>query len=175
MVERANGYLETSFLPGRSFTSPADFNSQLAGWLRVANTRVVRRIGLRGRRTGGARTGPRCWRCRRWRRWSGGGRLRGCRGTTTCGSTPTTTRCDPAVVGRRVEVDADLDTVVVTCDGKVVAAHQRCWAGTRRSPTPSTTGGPALAYRAAHRSAPRRATARRSQQRDLADYEPRSG
>jgi transposase len=25
LVERANGYLETSFLPGRSFTSPADF------------------------------------------------------------------------------------------------------------------------------------------------------
>ncbi|UVS79428.1 Transposase [Actinokineospora sp. UTMC 2448] len=29
LVERANGYLETSFLPGRSFTSPADFNTQL--------------------------------------------------------------------------------------------------------------------------------------------------
>jgi transposase len=31
MVERNNGYLETSFLPGRSFASPADFNAQLAG------------------------------------------------------------------------------------------------------------------------------------------------
>lgn len=30
MVERANGYFETSFLPGRTFTSPADFNIQLA-------------------------------------------------------------------------------------------------------------------------------------------------
>ena len=29
IVERANGYLETSFLPGRSFASPADFNAQL--------------------------------------------------------------------------------------------------------------------------------------------------
>jgi transposase len=28
-VERANGYLETSFLPGRKFASPADFNTQL--------------------------------------------------------------------------------------------------------------------------------------------------
>jgi len=27
IVERANGYLETSFLPGRSFTSPADFDT----------------------------------------------------------------------------------------------------------------------------------------------------
>jgi hypothetical protein len=28
--ERANGYLETSFLPGRRFASPAGFNAQLA-------------------------------------------------------------------------------------------------------------------------------------------------
>ena len=33
LVERANGYLETSFLPGRTFTSPADFNAQLWAWL----------------------------------------------------------------------------------------------------------------------------------------------
>ena len=45
MVERGNGYLETSFLPGRTFTSPADFNTQLSAWLPVANTRIVRRIG----------------------------------------------------------------------------------------------------------------------------------
>jgi hypothetical protein len=33
LVERANGYLETSFLPGRSFVSPQDFNAQLEQWL----------------------------------------------------------------------------------------------------------------------------------------------
>jgi len=44
MVERANGYLETSFLPGRTFYSPQDFNTQLAGWLERANTRTVRSI-----------------------------------------------------------------------------------------------------------------------------------
>jgi len=33
LVERANGYLETSFLPGRIFTSPADFNGQFEQWL----------------------------------------------------------------------------------------------------------------------------------------------
>ena len=27
MVERANGHLETWFLPGRRFTGPADFNT----------------------------------------------------------------------------------------------------------------------------------------------------
>jgi hypothetical protein len=34
----------------------------------------------------------------------------------------------PSVVGRRVEVAADLQTVTVTCAGRVVATHDRCWA-----------------------------------------------
>jgi transposase len=44
MVERNNGFLETSFLPGRRFTSPTDFNAQLAEWLVKANARTVRSI-----------------------------------------------------------------------------------------------------------------------------------
>jgi len=40
LVERANGYFETSFMPGRSFESPQDFNAQLAMWLRRANNRM---------------------------------------------------------------------------------------------------------------------------------------
>lgn len=47
IVERANGYLETSFLPGRAFRSPTDFNTQLVDWLARANTRLVRRIQAR--------------------------------------------------------------------------------------------------------------------------------
>ena len=34
----------------------------------------------------------------------------------------------PGVIGRRIEVVADLDCVRVFCDGKVVAAHERVWA-----------------------------------------------
>jgi hypothetical protein len=34
----------------------------------------------------------------------------------------------PAVIGRRIEVLADLDRVRVFCDGKTVADHQRVWA-----------------------------------------------
>jgi transposase len=45
LVERANGYLETSFLPGRSFTCPADFNAQLADWLALVNQRPRRVLG----------------------------------------------------------------------------------------------------------------------------------
>lgn len=67
VVERTNQFLETSFLPGRSFASPEDFYAQLAQWLPKANTRMVCRIG----------PGPRellpqdkagCWDCRRFRR-----------------------------------------------------------------------------------------------------------
>jgi transposase len=47
LVERANKYLETSFLPGRAFTSPADFNSQLSEWLVRANHRQHRALGCR--------------------------------------------------------------------------------------------------------------------------------
>jgi hypothetical protein len=47
LVEPANGYLETSFLPGRRFGSPADFNAQLSGWLVRANQRHHRRLGCR--------------------------------------------------------------------------------------------------------------------------------
>ncbi|MDP8930193.1 MAG: integrase core domain-containing protein, partial [Actinomycetota bacterium] len=43
LVERANRYLETSFLPGRSFTSSDDFNVQLGEWLETkANRRIHR-------------------------------------------------------------------------------------------------------------------------------------
>ncbi|MEW6155536.1 MAG: hypothetical protein AB1673_16360 [Actinomycetota bacterium] len=48
LVERATGYLETSFLPGRDFAGPRDFNAQLGEWLATkANTRV--HAGLRCR------------------------------------------------------------------------------------------------------------------------------
>jgi hypothetical protein len=40
IVERNNDYYETSFLPGRSFESVADFNAQFTAWLRRANNRI---------------------------------------------------------------------------------------------------------------------------------------
>src|ERR1700761_5298004 len=81
MIERAHDYLERSFLPGRSFTSPADFNAQLRDWLALENPRP----------SGSPRTGQRCSPCRRSPRKPGGGRSPGCPATTTCGWTPTTT------------------------------------------------------------------------------------
>ena len=45
IVERAHDHLERSFLPGRTFASPADFNAQLRGWLASVNRRHRRVLG----------------------------------------------------------------------------------------------------------------------------------
>ena len=92
LVERANGYLETSFLPGRSFTGPADFNAQLADWLVLVNARGRGCWAAPGRPDRG---GP--GRDAAAAAGRAGHRLAvldcGCRATTTCGWTATTTRC----------------------------------------------------------------------------------
>ena len=44
-VERAIGFLQTSFLPGRTFTDLVDANAQLCDWLSQANARVHRTHG----------------------------------------------------------------------------------------------------------------------------------
>lgn len=176
IVERANRYLETSFMPGRGFTSPADFNGQLEGWLELANTRVVRRIG-------GAPT----------ERWAADRAamlalppLAPSIGWRTLVRLPrdhyvrldsNDYSVDPAVVGRRVEVVADLGTLTVTCAGTVAASHQRCWAKHQSITDPiHHQGALELAYRAAHR--PRPAPGDEPdvvEQRDLAAYDTAFG
>jgi transposase len=47
LVERANGYFETSFIPGRRFSSPDDFDGQLQEWLARANGRIHRDLRCR--------------------------------------------------------------------------------------------------------------------------------
>jgi transposase len=62
IVERANRYLETSFLPGRSFASPHDFNDQLTNGFRLptpagcGSWMAVRSISWMP-------IEPRCWCC----------------------------------------------------------------------------------------------------------------
>ena len=45
IIERAHDYLERSFLPGRTFTGPGDFNHQMNKWLQTVNTRRRRVLG----------------------------------------------------------------------------------------------------------------------------------
>lgn len=68
LVERANGYLRSSFLPGRQFGSPAQFNTQLADWLaQVANPRTHATTRMIPAQALGADRAAMAG-CRRWRR-----------------------------------------------------------------------------------------------------------
>ena len=92
IVERDNGYFETSFLPGRRFESPDDFNTQFARWqTTVANQRLIRSLKARPvdlLDTDKAAMLPLPPAVLIW----GGARRSGWAGTTTSGSTATTTR-----------------------------------------------------------------------------------
>lgn len=62
---------------------------------------------------------------------------------------------DPAAVGRKVDITAGLTTVAVTCAGKVVAEHARCW-GRHQSITDPAHHAAALTLAAqAHTPTPR--------------------
>jgi transposase len=127
LVERNNGFLETSFLPGRVFGSPEDFNGQLAEWLERANARTVRSI--QGRPVDLLETdyqamiplppmSPPIGLNNRIRL----GRDGYVRVDTVDYSV------DPRSIGRFLDVTASLDEVVVFCEGQVVARHRRSWA-----------------------------------------------
>jgi transposase len=127
LVERANGYLETSFMPGRSFESPQDFNAQLAMWLRRANNRMHSTLRCRPNdRIVEDRAAmlalPPVLPDPAWRETRRVGRDHWIRVGT----------CDysvhPRAIGRRVDVRMALDEVVVTCAGDIVARHARSWA-----------------------------------------------
>jgi transposase len=127
IIERLHDYLERSFLPGRSFTSPIDFNTQLQAWLGRANRRRKRSLGC-----------------------APADRIVADRAAMlTLPPVPPTTgwehtlrlprdhyvRLDsndysvhPSAVGRRILVRADLDRVQVWCEGGLVADHERVWA-----------------------------------------------
>ncbi|WP_411373717.1 IS21 family transposase [Arthrobacter sp. MPF02] len=126
VVERANQFLETSFLPGRVFASPEDFNTQLGQWLPKANARLVRRTGARPSDLLGADkaamlalppvppvTGftarvrlPRDYYVR-------------------MGSNDYSVH--PQAIGRFVDVTASLTTVTISLDGRCVGTHTRSW------------------------------------------------
>src|SRR5215217_5746634 len=141
LVERANGYLETSFLPGRSFSSPADFNAQLSGWLALVNQRPRRVLGCApADRIDADRAAmlplPPVAPVTGWRSSLRLPRDHYLRLDSNDYSV------HPAVIGRRVEVTADLEHVRVWCDGRLAADHGRCWA---RHQTLSDPAHPAAA------------------------------
>jgi transposase len=174
LTERNNGFLETSFLPGRTFSSPADFNAQLAGFLARANARPRRvlqgacandRVGADLAAMGalppintatiGWRTGlvlPRDYYVR----------------LDTCDYS-----VHPSAIGQRVEVSADLDTVRVRRSGVLVGEHERCWARQQTITDPEHRKAADVMRQAfQHRSAAGRGpTMTEVAQRDLSAYD----
>ena len=169
IVERRNGYFETSFMPGRSFASPADFNAQFTEWLAVANRRVVRTIKARPvdlidvDRAAMLPLPPVVLHLG-WRNQVRLGRDYYVRVDTNDYSV------NPTAIGRVVEVAADLDRVRVRMSGRIVAEHERAWA---RSVTVTDPGHVAEAAVLRHQfQQPRTVTAAEDGLgRDLAEYD----
>ena len=174
LVERANGYLETSFVPGRRFSSPADFNGQLSAWLVKANNRIhdtlrcrpsdrlpedrqammtfppvlpdpALRLSVRLPRDHWVRVG-------------------------TCDYS-----VHPRAIGRRVEVRADPTEVVIRLAGEVVGRHRRSFAKHRSITDPDHVAA-AQALRVA--SAPwtgKKTETDEVEERDLSVYDRLTG
>lgn len=127
IIERAHDYLERSFLPGRTFSGPGDFNHQLQQWLAVVNGRTRRVLGCAPTdRIGADRQAmmalPPVPPVTGWRSGTRLARDHYIRLDSNDYSV------HPGVIGRRIEVVADLDRVQAFCDGRTVADHERVWA-----------------------------------------------
>jgi transposase len=127
LIERTHDYLERSFLPGRVFTGPQDFNIQLQQWLILVNARRRRALGcaptdrITADRQGMLALPP----VAPATGWRAALRLPRDHYIRLDGNDYSV---HPAVIGRRVEVIADLARVRVLCEGKTVAEHERIWA-----------------------------------------------
>src|SRR5438105_6365504 len=127
VVERANGYFETSFLPGRRFADVADFNRQLTSWLVTANNRIHETTKRRPAEAIFAARGsmlsfPPVLPDTTLRFSTRLPRDHYVRVDTNDYSV------NPRFVARRIEVRVSLEEVVVTCAGTEVARHRRCLA-----------------------------------------------
>jgi transposase len=174
LVERFHDYLERSFLPGRVFAGPADFNAQLAAWIAWVNTRPRRALGC----------AP-CDRVTADRQamlalppvppatgWRASARL----------ARDHYIRLDsndysvhPAVIGRRIEITAGLDRVRAVCDGRAVADHERIWACHQTITDPVHAAAGADLRRERRAAVLRPAGEPEVEQRRLADYDAALG
>jgi transposase len=127
LLERTHDHYEKSFLPGRTFTGPADFNTQLGEFVATSNRRWMRVLGCRpADRVGADRAAmmplPPVAPSTGWATSLILPRDHYVRLDSNDYS------IDPAVIGRRIQVRADLHRVWAVCDGRVVAEHARSWA-----------------------------------------------
>jgi hypothetical protein len=168
VVERRNGFFETSFMPGRDFASPADFNTQFGDWLTTANSRTVRTIKARPVDLLDADRAamlplPPVPPAVGWVNRVRLGRDYYVRVDSNDYSV------DPNVIGRFVDVHADLDRVQVRHDGRLVAGHDRVWARGQTITDPGHVAAAKVLREQFQR--PRVTPAHDDLVRDLADYD----
>jgi len=126
IVERRNRYFETSFMPGRQFVSPADFNDQFTQWLGLANQKIVRTTHARPIDRLEADKAlmlplpPAVFGLG----WSNRVRLGRDYYVSIAGNEYSV---DPTAIGRFVDVHADLNRVQARLDGRLVGEHDRLW------------------------------------------------
>jgi transposase len=168
IVERRNGWFETSFMPGRSFASPADFNDQFTDWLGAANQRVVRTtrarpVDLLEADRASMLPLPPVPPIVGWRKQVRLGR------DYYVTIARNDYSVDPTWIGRMVDASADLDRVQVRLDGRLVTEHPRVWA---RGLTITDTSHVDTARRLRQAfQQPRTQAAGDGLVRDLADYD----
>lgn len=167
VVERANRYLETSFLPGRSFCSPADFNDQLGQWLPIANSRRVRTLDghpidlLDADRAAMLTLPP----------------------VHPIVDTVTSVRLgrdyyvrvagndyslDPVAIGQLIDVRTSLTQVTAHRAGRVLGTHDRCWASRQTLTDPAHVAAAAVLRQQFQQGRP---PAGEHPIRDLGDYD----
>ena len=167
IVERRNGWFETSFMPGRSFSSPGDFNQQFNEWLTIKNTRVVRttREAPTSRLAAdlaAMRPLPPSPISLGWHHHVRLARDYYVRLDTNDYSV------DPRAIGAMVDIRADLTRVRVRCDGRLVADHARQFARHQTITDPEHVQLAATLRKAFQQP---RVSPNESLTRDLADYD----
>lgn len=173
IVERNNGYLETAFLPAREFAGPADFNAQLAEWTLLANSRPKRVLGcapadrIAADRAAMMTLPPISESSLGWHNRIRLGRDHWVR-IDTCDYS-----VNPAVIGQMIDVRADLAEVTVTCQGRLVARHDRSWVPHQTVTDPQHKAAADLmrAIRMDAKLSRRPASAVEVEQRDLSRYD----
>ena len=173
LIERAHDYLERSFLPGRTFTGPADFNAQLQQWLQIVNARHRRALGCAptDRITVDRQAMlplPPVAPATGWRSSLRLPRDHYIRLDSNDYSV------HPGVIGRRIEVIADLHRVRVLCQGNLVADHERVWCW-HQTISDADHVGAAKALRRERVEVLHPTTAPDVEQRCLADYDSALG
>jgi O-antigen/teichoic acid export membrane protein len=127
LIEEARSSLTNSFLVNRTFNSPGDFNLQLRDWLAIHNRRCHPRLSyapaeLIVAERKAMRPLPPVPPTRGWRM------------QTRITDRPFVSfdsneySVPPALMGRAVELIADLDRIRVLCDGRLIIEHNRAWA-----------------------------------------------